>query len=150
LLILLFAGSNAIVFSQTIINYQTWTGASGCNIFASSTNVPATINGTNGNIAHLTAIGQPGYDNTNKSVNLASQIVDDKNKGTEYRITMTFKAGYSYKVTINASRTKAQQTGSDVLLRLDLNTGGSGNNTQCNGTEIIDASGRLFKNRGKR
>ncbi|MCO5241180.1 MAG: hypothetical protein M9904_14105 [Chitinophagaceae bacterium] len=60
---------NTITFSQTIINYQTWTGASGCNVFASLTNVPATINGTNSNIRHLTAIGQPTYDNTNKSVN---------------------------------------------------------------------------------
>ena len=81
--LLLFIFYSIIVFSQTVLPYQTWASASGCNIFASSTNVPATINGANGNIAHLTAIGQPGYDNTNKSVNLASQIVNNQSQGTE-------------------------------------------------------------------
>ena len=81
--LLLFTFCNTVVFSQTIINYQTWRSASGCNIFASLTNVPATINGANGNIAHLTASGQPGYDNTNKSVSLASQIVNNQSQGTE-------------------------------------------------------------------
>ena len=65
---------NKVGLSQTIINYETWTGASGCNIFSSSTNVPATINGSNTTIAHLTAIGQPTYDNVNKSVNIISRI----------------------------------------------------------------------------
>ena len=53
--VITFAGNAGI--AQTIINYETWTGASGCNIFANSTNVPAAINGTNTTIAHLTAIG---------------------------------------------------------------------------------------------
>lgn len=62
------------VNSQTIINYETWTGASGCNIFADSTNVPVTVNGNNSTMAHLTAIGQPVYDNANNSVYLDSRI----------------------------------------------------------------------------
>lgn len=141
-LLVLFITFSSISFSQTIINYQTWTGASGCNIFASSTNVTATINGTNGTVAHLTAIGQPTYDNVNKSVNLVSEIINgSQNQGTEYRTTVNFKLGYSYTITINAARIKSQQTGGDVLLRLDLNSGGSGGNTLCNGTGIIDANG---------
>lgn len=83
-LLILFITFSTITFSQTIINYQTWAGASGCNIFASSTNVPATINGVSGTVAHLTAIGQPTYDNVNKSVNLVSEIVNSsQNQGTE-------------------------------------------------------------------
>lgn len=90
-LLLLFTICSTITFSQTIINYQTWTGASGCNIFSSLTNVPATINGTIGNIAHLTAIGQPTYDNVNKSVNMVSEIINSsQNQGTEYRTTVNF------------------------------------------------------------
>lgn len=97
-LLLLFITFNTTGFSQTIINYQTWTGASGCNIFASSTNVPATINGTNSTIAHLTAIGQPTYDNVSKSVNLVSEVINgSQNRGTEYTTTVNFKQGYSYK-----------------------------------------------------
>lgn len=139
--LLFFMYFSSISFSQTIINYQTWTGASGCNIFASLTNVPATINGTNSNIAHLTAIGQPTYDNVNKSVNLVSEIINSsQNQGTEYRTTVNFKLGYSYTITINAARIMSQQTGANVLLRLDLNNGGSGGNTLCNGTGIIDAN----------
>lgn len=140
---LLFISCSAITFSQTVINYQTWTGASGCNIFASSTNVPATINGANSTITHLTAIGQPTYDNVNKSVSIVSETVNNGslNQGTEYRTTVNFKLGYSYKITINAARIMSSQTGADVLLRLDLNNGGSGSNTLCNGTGIIDANG---------
>lgn len=127
--------------TQTIINYETWTGASGCNIFATSKNVPTTINGASSTIEHLTAIGQPEYDNSNKSVNLASEIVNSsQNQGTEYRITANFKAGSSYKITINAARIMFSQMGPNVLLRLDMNNGGSGNNVSCNGTGIIDAN----------
>lgn len=136
---IIFTGKNG--FAQTIINYETWTGASGCNIFASSTNVPATVNGNNATIAHLTAIGQPTYDNVNKSVNIDSRITGGQNEGTEYRITSTFKQGYSYIITITAARIMSQQTGPNVLLRLDMNNGGSGNNTTCNGTGVIDANG---------
>ncbi|MCO5237935.1 MAG: T9SS type A sorting domain-containing protein [Chitinophagaceae bacterium] len=133
---------SAISFSQTIINYQTWTGASGCNIFASSINVPVTINGTNNTIAHLTAIGQPTYDNVNKSVNLDTKVVNASlNQGTAYAITVNFKKDYSYKITLNASLIKTISTDPNALLRLDLNNGGNGGNTTCNGTGIIDASG---------
>ncbi|HET7115471.1 MAG TPA: hypothetical protein VFI29_03230 [Hanamia sp.] len=106
----------SIGFSQTIINYQTWTGASGCNIFASSTNVPATINGTNSTIAHLTAIGQSTYDNLDKSINLVSEIVNgSQNQGTEYTTTVNFKQGYSYKITLNAALIKPTQTEPNAL-----------------------------------
>lgn len=44
-------------------------------------------------------------------------------------MTLDFKSGYSYKITINAARIMSSQTGPNVLLRLDLNDGGSGNNT---------------------
>lgn len=70
-----------------------------------------------------------------------SQIVNgNQNQGTEYRTTVNFKVGYSYKITINAARIMSQQAGANVLLRLDLNNEGSGNNIQCNGTGIIDAN----------
>lgn len=134
-------------FSQTFIRYNTWTGASGCNIFSdpnnSSTviNVPCTVDATNTTIPHLTALGQPTYDNTAKTVNLVSEIKNGQNQGTEYRITVNFKQNYSYKITITAARVMSQQTGANVLLRTDLNNGGSGSNNQCNGTAIIDASG---------
>lgn len=42
---------------------------------------------------------------------------------------------------MNAARIKPTQTEPNVLLRLDLNNGGNGGNTLCNGTGIIDASG---------
>ena len=122
--------------AQTVINYQTWASASGCNIFASSTTVSS--------VAHLTAIGQPQYDGTNNSVNLDAEI--SSNLGTEYRITYNFLKGYSYRITINAKRSSITSGGDDNL-RLDLNSGGSGNNTTCNGPGTIDisASGN-FKN----
>ncbi len=146
--LLLLILSSSVSFSQTIINYETWTGAAGCNIFSNPNNssavinVPALINGSTGTIPHYTAIGQPGYDNPNKTVNLDSRITGgSQNEGTEYRLTVNFKQGYSYKITIIAARIMSTQTGANVLLRLDLNNGGTGSNNQCNGTGIIDANG---------
>ena len=51
------------ISAQTIIDYQAWTGASGCNIFSSSTNVPVIVNGNSSTIAHQSTIGQPTYNN---------------------------------------------------------------------------------------
>lgn len=140
LLITLLLSITINLNAQTIVNYGSWNGASGCNIFANSTNVPSSVNGNNSNMAHLTAIGQPVYDNVNKSVNLDSRINSGQNQGTEYRMTVNFLQGFSYKITVTAARIMSSQTGPNVLLRLDLNSGGSGNNTQCNGTGVIDAN----------
>ena len=58
------------VLAQTVIDYENWTGASGCNIFVTGTNnsnpvdVPATLNGSSGILLHLSTIGQPAYDGT--------------------------------------------------------------------------------------
>lgn len=148
ILLVMFTLCKSFLFSQTIIDYQSWTSSSGCNIFSDPNNastvvnVPATINGTAGTVAHLTAIGQPTYDNANKTVNLDSRIVNNSlNNGTEYRMTVNFKQGYTYKITVTAIRIMSQQTGANVLLRLDLNNGGSGTNNLCSGTGVIDASG---------
>lgn len=45
-----------IAFSQNVtINYQTWNPPSPpCDVFNAATNVPATINGTNSTISHVT------------------------------------------------------------------------------------------------
>ena len=147
LVLVIFVGTNLLSFSQTIIDYHAWTTASGCNIFSDPNNastvinVPASINLISSTVSHLTSIGQPVYDNVNKTVNLESRIVSGSmNHGTEYRMTVNFKANASYKVTVTAIRIMAQQIGSNVLLRTDLNDGGSGGNNQCNGTGSIDAT----------
>lgn len=140
------------LFSQTILNYQTWTGATGCNIFSASTFVPATTNGTNTTIEHLSIAGQPQYDGSQKAVSLdCHAVIDNGNtigfKGTEYRITYPFKQGYSYSITVNASCINSTNTGSNASLRLSPNSGGSGTSTQCNGDADIDpnTSGNLYR-----
>lgn len=129
------------VYSQTttIINYQTY-NASGCNIFANGVNVPVTINGTNGIISHITTIGQPTYDSTYHSIEL-NAVTESSNsviKGTEYKVSVSFKQHYTYKITINAARKKVSSSDIDPNLRIDLNNVASGGNNQCNGTETID------------
>lgn len=122
-ILLVLISSNSFSQTQTIINYETWTGASGCNIFSAVTNVPATLNGSNINVAHFTAIGQPAYSSANHSVNLDSRIENGINQGTEYRMTVNFKLGHSYQITVTAARIMSTPTGPNVLLRLDLNNG---------------------------
>lgn len=122
---------NNIIVAQTIINYQTWTGASGCNIFSSAVNVPATINGSNGTIAHRSNIGQPTYSTAvvldcNEELDVNGNTIGYK--GTEYRLTYNFKQGYSYKITINAACVNSG-TSSYASLRLLPNSGGSSTST---------------------
>jgi hypothetical protein len=50
------------VHAQTVIDYANFTG-NGC-VFTTSTNVPATINGTSGNVKHQTSVGEVDYGST--------------------------------------------------------------------------------------
>jgi len=106
----------------TVINYQTCTGAAGCNIFSSST----TIN----SVVHQSTTGQPTYDATNHAVSLTGQVNSSTlaYTGTEYRIAYNFKAGYSYSFTVNAQSIANQ--GFFPWLRLRL-TGSTGTSTSC-------------------
>lgn len=128
LLILLFAFTLQAT-SQTVINYQTWTAASGCNIFSAST----TIN----NIVHQSTIGQPTYDATNHAVSLTGQFNPSTMvyTGTEYRIAYNFKVGYTYSITVNAQSITNQ--GIFPFLRLRL-TGSTSASTSCSGAQTID------------
>lgn len=127
LLLTLFICSST--FAQTVtINYQTWSGASGCNIFASAVNVNA--------VPHRTAIGQPTYSTTNHTVDLECSGTT----GTEYAITYDFKQGFSYKITVKASNIKSNSANANSNIRLNLTNGGSGVSTSCSGPQTIDVS----------
>ncbi len=135
----------------TIIDYTKWS-SSDCNIFAASTDVPATIGSstTTVNIAHITNIGQPQYSaGTNKAVRLYCEYTNPEYKGSEYRITYNFKNGYSYRILINAACINSNAQNSHTAnLRVKPNTGGNGGNNKCNGYDIIDAntSGSGYQN----
>ena len=61
--------------------------------------------------------------------------------GTEYRITYPFKKYYSYKITVRARRQFiGTPQGGDVLLRLDMNSGGTGVNNGCTGPQLINTT----------
>ena len=90
---------NQLAYSQTttIINYQTWTGATGCNIFGSSTNVPVTVNGTNSTMAHLTNQGQPTYSGApTNAVDLDAKPTTNPNQiaGTQYHWQFFYRLCY--------------------------------------------------------
>jgi hypothetical protein len=125
--------------SQTIINYQTWSGGTACNLFASSIDVPCTIDGNNSTKSHKTNVGQPRYSSTDKAVLLDCESVSGI-KGTQYEIFNTFKQGYTYKITVNAARIQSSPY-SNASLILDINNGGNGGNTVCNGTGTVSVGG---------
>lgn len=136
--------------AQTIIDYQSWNPSSPpCNLFGSSTNVPATINGSSSTLAHLSNIGQPTYDGTNKNVNLDCSYTFSGNlyKGTQYQIANTFQAGYSYVITVNAAVINVAGTGSNASVVFNINNGGNGSNSSCTGTQTISSatSGNLIR-----
>jgi|GEM_PF-1262880 len=130
-------------YSQTIIDYSTWNPSSPpCNLFATSTNVPATTNGTAVSIAHQSTIGQPTYNTTSQVVDMGCQTTNSGSiiLGTEYQIAYNFKAGYSYKITVTAYCNNSNPLDNNSSVRCKLNNGGSGTSTLCTGPANIDPS----------
>ena len=125
--------------SQRIINYQTWNGGSACNAFVSGVDVPSTLDGTNSTSRHITNIGQPRYSSTDGAITLDCEG-SSGNKGTQFQINNNFKANYTYKIVINASRIQSSG-GSNPNLVADLNNGGNGVNTGCNGVGFVPVGG---------
>jgi len=127
--------SQSLIAQNVVINYEAWNPSNPpCNLFASATSVPATINGSPGSVQHQTLIGQPEYITTSKHVLLrVSSSSSTQYLGTKISIAYNFKKGYRYIVTVKAA---AQQnttgTANGPYLRLDLSNSG-GSSTGCAG-----------------
>lgn len=132
---------------QTVIDYQNWnTYPANCNVFSAPINVPSTINGSPSSLTHLTNIGQP----TNSSINNAIELSCNINNftqyfGTQYQINNNFQSGYTYTIKIDAKISTLSPDG--AFLVIDLNNGGNGSNTFCNGAQLINptTSGNLIR-----
>lgn len=128
----------------TVIDYQSWSGASGCNIFSAATSVPATLNGSSTNVTHRSTVAQPTYDGTNNAVSLESNSNGSNPIGTEYRVEYNFHQGSSYQIVINAY---GIYNVGEPNLRINI-TNSTGTSTQCSGPQTIDPSlsGNLIMN----
>lgn len=128
-LILLVTFSNVgDVSGQTVIDYTTWTPNTNCNLFGTG----PIING----LEHRTVLGKPTYEAVNKSIVLESdKDINNVTRGTSFRFNYNFKKGYTYKITIKASRFKGTSTSSDIRLRSEL-VNSSTTTTQCLGPEF--------------
>ncbi|MGH2645039.1 MAG: hypothetical protein ACRDE2_13885, partial [Chitinophagaceae bacterium] len=130
----------AMLYAQDVtIDYQTWNPSNPpCNLFASATNVPSTINGVSGTTQHQTLIGQPVYNSVDKSVELDCGYNNGNPQGTKYRLSYSFKKGYIYRITVSAAEViNTLGTSYSPYLRLDITNTGGGGNIACNGTQII-------------
>ncbi len=140
--LVIFLLIETIAFSQNVtINYETWNPSSPpCNIFGSSTNVPATGT-TSGSIAHRTRIGQPSYTATDLGILMPTEFVTagSVNKGTSFIIDYNFKTNYTYTITINAAANS--NTSTNPYIRIDRNNNGGSGGNGCNGASNINASG---------
>ncbi|MBC8032553.1 MAG: T9SS type A sorting domain-containing protein [Chitinophagaceae bacterium] len=131
----------------TIINYQTWTGASGCNIFASATSVPITVNGVASTSSHRTQIGQPTYSNANDAVSLVCRNKPGLGSfGTRYGLDYLFKSGFNYFIKVNAVAIDSLPGGAQ--LSLTRNSGGNGINTSCTGPGFFFENGQFISSNG--
>jgi hypothetical protein len=132
---------------QTVIDYQNWnTYPANCNVFSAQINVPSTINGSQSSLTHLTNIGQPTYSSINSAIALMCSINNFAQYfGTQYQINHNFQPGYTYTIKINASVSTSSPTGATLVI--NLNNGGNGSNTLCNGAQTIDpaTSGNLIR-----
>jgi hypothetical protein len=141
IILALFLLIETIAFTQNItIDYQAWNPSSPpCNIFGSSTNVPATGT-TSGTIAHRTRIGQPSYAATDLGILMRTEFVTtgNVNKGTSFIIDYNFKANYTYNITINAAANS--NTSSNPFIRIDRNNNGGGGGNGCNGQDNINGN----------
>ncbi|RBL88196.1 hypothetical protein DF182_16475 [Chitinophaga flava] len=92
-----------------------------------------------GGYSHLTNIGQPRYvGGIDKAIALECYTQSGQTKGTQYQVDYPFKRGFRYTFTVKASNV-AGANSVPGYLRLQLNNIGSGNNTSCNGSQLIDA-----------
>jgi hypothetical protein len=132
---------------QTVIDYQNWnTYPANCNVFSAPINVPSTINGTLNSLTHLTNIGQPTYNSINSAIELSCNINSfSQYFGTQFQLNNNFQSGYTYTIKINAAVSTLSPTG--AYLVINLNNGGNGANTLCNGSQNIDPgiSGNLIR-----
>ena len=131
-----------ISYTQNVtIDYQAWNPSSPpCNIFGSSTAVPATGT-TSGNIAHRTRIGQPSYAATDLGILMRTDFVTTGSVsiGTSFIIDYNFKANYTYTITINAAANS--NTSANPYIRIDRNNNVGGGGNGCNGANNINANG---------
>jgi hypothetical protein len=128
----------------TVIDYQSWSGASGCNIFSAATSVPATLNSNSINVTHRSTVAQPTYDGTNSAVSLGSNTNGGNPIGTEYRVEYDFHQGSSYQIVINAY---GIYNVGQPNLRINI-ANSTGTSSQCNGPQTIDPTltGNLIMN----
>ena len=105
-------------------------------MFNTATNVPATINGTNSTIEHVTLIGDARYSTSDQSVQLDNRNISTSDiRGTKYRIAYNFKVGHRYIITVTSA---AFGSSSNPSLRLDLNNNGSSGGTACLGEQSVN------------
>lgn len=132
---------------QTVIDYQNWnTYPANCNVFSAPINVPSSINGSLSSLTHFTNIGQPKYSSIYNAIELSCNINNfTQYFGTQFQINNSFQSGYTYTIKINAATITSSPT--NAYLVINLNNGGNGGNTLCNGPQNIDPalSGNLIR-----
>lgn len=102
-LFLLF--SQVAIGQNVVIDYQAWNpSGTGCNLFVSSTNVPATGT-TSGTIEHQRKLGETVYNSSDLSIQIKTeyQTTSAVYKGGRYRIAYNFKPGYSYMIYVTTA-----------------------------------------------
>lgn len=116
--------------TQTVIDYASLSNAN-C-VWTSDTNVPATIDGTTGNVKHRVPVGEVN------SGGLVYFLSNTSNSiGSEYRIEYNFKQNHSYTIVVNAR--SIVNSGANPNLRLTI-TGTTGTTTSCNGPASINGA----------
>ena len=131
-------------YSQTVtIDYETWNPSNPpCRIFSGNTNVQAT-GATGGTITHISSIGKPYYNTTDKEIQIQTIYVSAGAgtwNGGSFRIFYNFKNGYSYTIYVTAAaveKTEGYQTGPYFRLDVDNSIGGLSTNTPCDGPEQV-------------
>jgi hypothetical protein len=143
--IIIFMLAINVSFSQNVvINYQTWNPPfPPCDVFVNPTNVPATINGTPGNIVHQTQVGDVTYSSSDQSIQLQCQFVSAADyRGTRYVFNYNFKVGYSYQIEVIAAElvnTVGFPTAPSLNLNFPSFSGGGG--IVCVGPQTVSAFG---------
>jgi hypothetical protein len=84
--------------------------------FTSSTDVPATINGTSGNVKHQTSVGEVDYGSTTRVLYFQSNSTNSV--GSEFKIEYTFRPSYSYSIVVNTR--SINNSGATPWLRLTI------------------------------
>ena len=122
------------LYSQTVIDYTTFSTTQ-CNSFSPAVLIAGSL--------HTSTCGTVQYNSVNHDIVLNADANNNVYRGTEYKLSYTFKLAYSYTIKINAMWSTPVFPVPNSKLRVDFTSASNGGGSSCNGVESFNTTSSL-------